>query len=63
MGKTCREEEPDDQSHTQSQKNALPGEADYLRVGIADQQVRDQRRDASGEEHGVHLIRHLFPLH
>ena len=63
MGQTGGQEEANHQTHTQGQENPLPSEAHHLSVGIANQEICNQGRNAGGEKHGVHLIRHLLPLH
>lgn len=54
--------EADEQADRNGQQDALPAEADDIRMGIADHQVREQRADAGREDHGVDLVRGIFAL-
>ena len=62
-GQTRREEESDEGTHQQGHADAGQVEANYLRMGIADHQVRDQGGDAGGEEHGIDVGAEFLLLH
>ena len=63
VGKAGGQEEADEEAHSQRDQNALQIEADGFRVGVADHQVRNQGRDAGGEEHGVDIGAELLLFH
>ena len=63
MGQSCRQEEADAHAHQHRQAQTGPMEAQGLGMGIAEEHLGDQRGDARGEQHGVHLAGELFPLH
>jgi len=62
VGQTCGQEEADDQAYENRQTCAQNVEANGLCVGIAEQQIGDQRRNAGGEHHGVDKAAQLFTL-
>ena len=59
----CRQEETDDAANHDRQNNAQSVEADVLCAGVAEQQIGDQRCNAGGEHHSVHIRGQFFFLY
>ena len=62
MGKACRQEETDDQTHKNGQEDTQTIKAHNFRIGIAQQQIGNQRGNAGGEHHSIHQAAQFFPL-
>ena len=63
MGQPRREEEADGNAHNHRHHEPVQVEAHHIGIGMAHQQVADQRRNAGGEQHGVDVGAQLFLLH
>ena len=63
MGQPRREEEADGNAHNRRHHEPVQVEAHHIGIGMAHQQVADQRRNAGREQHGVDVCAQLFLLH
>ena len=63
MGQPRGQEEADAETHDQRHRQPRQVEAHHLGIGIAHQQITDQRRNAGGEQHGVDVCAKFFLLH
>ena len=63
MGQAGGQEEADGKAHRQSQEHAGEMKAYGFRVGIAHHELGDQRGDAGGKQHHIHIGSEFFPLH
>ena len=59
----CRQEKADGDAHHQGNQDSLQIEAHRFRIGVTDHQIRQQWRNAGGEEHGIDHGAELGPLH
>ena len=58
VGQPRGDEEAADEANNNGQHRTLGGEAHGSLIGVAGEQVGDQRGDAGGKEHGGHIVLH-----